>query len=69
MSSAIGVSTMSKKPKTKQENMKKMLKKIGDRERNRLGSSCVVNTRHFHQRQKFGPASEVRHISPEEYQR
>ena len=38
MSSAIGVSTMSKKPKTKQEKMKKILKKIGDRERDRLGS-------------------------------
>ena len=53
--------------KTKNQKMKKNLKKIAYRERDRLGSSGVVNTKHFLQRQKFGPASSVRHISPEEY--
>ena len=53
--------------KTKNQKMKKNLKKIANRERERLGSSGVVNTSHFRQRQKFGPASSVRHISPEKY--
>ena len=38
------------------------------RERERLGSSCIVNTRSFRGQQSFGAASPVRHISPEEYQ-
>jgi len=53
---------------------RKTLKKITDHEQHRLGSSGVVNTRHFQQRQTFGPASDVIHInpkdiSPEELQR
>ena len=54
---------MSKKPKN---TKKKTLKKIADREEDRLGSSGVVNTRHFKQRQTFGPASGVIHINPKE---
>ena len=57
---------MSRKSK---DRKKKTLKKITNREEDRLGSSGVVNTRHFQQRQTFGSASEVRHINPEEYQR
>ena len=60
---------MSRNFKTKKQKIKKTLKKITDRERDRLGSSGVVNTKHFAQRQTFGAASSVRHISPEEYQR
>lgn len=45
---------------------KKTLKKITNREEDRLGSSGVVNTRHFKQRQTFGPASGVIHINPKE---
>jgi hypothetical protein len=54
---------MSKKPK---HTKKKTLKKITDTEEDRLGSSGVVNTRHFQQRQTFGPASGVTHINPKE---
>ena len=54
---------MSKKPKDRKQ---KTLKKIADREEDRLGSSGVVNTRHFQQRQTFGPASDVIHINPKE---
>ena len=45
---------------------KKTLKKITDREQDRLGSSGIVNTRSFSQRQTFGAASEVTHINPED---
>ena len=45
---------------------KKTLKKITDREQDRLGSSGVVNTRSFSQRQTFDAASEVTHINPED---
>jgi hypothetical protein len=48
------------------DRKKKTLKKITNREEDRLGSSCVVNTRHFKQRQTFGPASGVIHINPKE---
>jgi hypothetical protein len=58
---------MSKRFKTKKFKTKKKLNKIDGIERDRLGSSGVVNTRHFCTRQTFGPASKVRHISPEEY--
>ena len=44
----------------------KTLKKIDDREKDRLGSSGVVNTKSFRQRQKFGPASEVKRINPDD---
>ena len=44
----------------------KTLKKIDDREKDRLGSSGVVNTKNFRQRQKFGPASEVKRINPDD---
>ena len=54
---------MSKKPKDRKQ---KTLKKIREREEDRLGSSGVVNTRHFQQRQTFGPASDVIHINPKE---
>ena len=65
------ISTMRRQPKTHQQNT---LKKIGDREQDRLGSSGVVNTRSISQRQTFGSPSEVTHInpkniSPEELQR
>jgi len=56
---------MRKKSKNRQQ---KKLKKIADRERDRLGSSSVVYTRAFSQRQTFGAASKVKRISPEEYQ-
>jgi len=59
---------MSRISKTKKQKIKKNMKRITNRETNRLGSSCVVNTRHFHQKQSFGAASPVRHINPEEYQ-
>ena len=45
---------------------KETLKKITDREQGRLGSSGVVNTRHFQQRQTFGSASGVTHINPKD---
>jgi hypothetical protein len=45
---------------------RKTLKKINDREKDRLGSSGVVNTKSFRQRQKFGPASEVKRINPDD---
>jgi hypothetical protein len=62
---------MNRVPKNRQQ---KTLKKIEEREQIFLGSSGVVNTRHFQQRQTFGPASGVRQInpkdiSPEELQR
>ena len=41
----------------------KTLKKIKDREQDRLGSSGVVYTKAFSARQTFGPASEVRQIN------
>lgn len=44
----------------------KTLKTINDREKDRLGSSGVVNTKSFRQRQKFGPASEVKRINPDD---
>jgi hypothetical protein len=59
---------MSKKYKTKQQKTKSKMSKIAKRERERLGSSCIVNTRSFRGQQSFGAASPVRHISPEEYQ-
>ena len=54
---------MHKKPKNRQ---RKTLKKITDREQDRLGSLGVVNTRSFSQRQTFGSASDVRQINPKE---
>ena len=63
MSSVKGVSTMHKKPKNRQ---RKTLKKITDREQDRLGSSGVVNTRSFSQRQTFGSASGVTQINPKD---
>ena len=44
----------------------KTLKTINDREKDRLGSSGVVNTKSFRQRQKFGPTSEVKRINPDD---
>ena len=63
MNSVKDVSTMRKRFKNREQ---KTLKKIKEREQDRLGSSGVVNTRHFQQRQTFGSASEVTHINPEE---
>ena len=63
MSSVKDVSTMSKRFKNREQ---KTLKKITDREQDRLGSSGVVNTRHFQRRQTFGSASEVTHINPKD---
>jgi len=65
---------MNKQVKVLVQLDKKTLKKITDRGQDRLGSSGVVNTRSFSQRQTFGAASEVTHInpkdiSPEELQR
>ena len=65
---------MNKKVKVLVQLDKKTLKKITDREQDRLGSSGIVNTRSFSQRQTFGAASGVTHInpkdiSPEELQR
>ena len=54
---------MSKKSKHTQ---KKTLKRIADREEDRLGSSSVVYTNAFSARQTFGSASEVRQINPKE---
>jgi len=58
---------MSKKSKSKKQKIDKRLREIEESEKKRLGSSSVVYTRHFQQRQSFGSASEVRHISPKEY--
>ena len=58
---------MTRKSRSKQNKIQKRLKQINQRERERLGASAVVNTRSFRGRQKFGPASGVVHISPEEY--
>ena len=58
---------MSRKSKSRKQKIDKRLRKIEDSERKRLGSSSVVYTQHFQQRQSFGSASEVRHISPKEY--
>jgi hypothetical protein len=41
---------------------------IDKAERERLGSGGVANTKHFRQRQTFGPASGVRKIDPEQYE-
>jgi hypothetical protein len=57
---------MSRKKNPKKTKMKKRLRKINDAERKRLGSSGVVNTRCFRERQTFGAGSEVRHIDPKE---
>jgi len=54
---------MSKKPKDRKQ---KTLKKIREREEDRLGSSSVVYTNAFSARQTFGSASEVRQINPKE---
>jgi hypothetical protein len=54
---------MSKKPKDRKQ---KTLKKIREREEDRLGSSSVVYTNAFSARQTFGSASEVRQINPNE---
>ena len=82
MSTRKGVWTMSKKVKhrtptfskskrkktdPKVRKMKKTLNKIAERERERLGSSCVVNTRNFSGRQRFGAVSEGRRLDPSEY--
>ncbi len=42
------------------------LKKIGEREKDRLGSKASAYTKAFSTRQKFGAASDVRHVSVEE---
>ena len=55
--------TMSRNSRKRQ---RKTLKKIREREEDRLGSSNVVYTRSFSGRQKFGSASAVRRINPEE---
>jgi hypothetical protein len=52
-----------KKPKDRKQ---KTLKKIREREEDRLGSSSVVYTNAFSARQTFGSASEVRQINPKE---
>ncbi len=57
---------MNKKVNNLLQPDRKTLKKITDHEQDRLGSSGVVNTRHFQQRQTFGSASEVRQINPNE---
>ena len=57
---------MNKEVKVLVQLDKKTLKKITDREQDRLGSSGIVNTRSFSQRQTFGAASEVIHINPKE---
>jgi len=54
---------MSKKPKDRKQ---KTLKKIREREEDRLGSSSVVYTNAFSARQTFGPASGVTHINPKD---
>ena len=58
---------MTRKSKTKMTKTKNKLNKINETERNRLGRNAIVNTRNFKGRQSFGAASEVRHISPDEY--
>ena len=58
---------MTKRPRSKQRKIQRRLKRINQRESDRLGASAVVNTRYFKQRQTFGSASSVRQISPEEY--
>ncbi len=61
------VLTMTRKSKTKMTKTKNKLNKINETERNRLGRNAIVNTRNFKGRQSFGAASEVRHISLEDY--
>ncbi len=41
-------------------------KKIRERENDRLGSGATAYTKAFSTRQKFGPASDVRHVSVED---
>ena len=82
MSSPKGVWTMSKKvkhstpafskskrkkSKSKRQKIGKTLQKISERERKRLGASCVVNTRNFSGRQRFGAVSEGRRLDPSEF--
>jgi len=55
------------KSKSKRQKIGKTLKKIAERERERLGSSCVVNTRNFSGRQRFGAVSKGRRLDPSEY--
>jgi hypothetical protein len=54
---------MNREPKDRKQ---KTLKKIADREDDRLGSSGVVYTNAFSARQTFGSASEVRQINPKD---
>jgi hypothetical protein len=61
------VLTMTRKSKTKMTKTENKLNKINETERNRLGRNAIVNTRNFKGRQSFGAASEVRHISLEDY--
>ena len=46
---------------------KNKLNKINETERNRLGRNAIMNTRNFKGRPSFSAASEVRHISLEDY--
>jgi len=46
--------------------MRKKLKKINKKESKRLGSSNVVRTSHFRNRQTFGAANKGRSLSQEE---
>ena len=55
--------------KSKEKSLKEKLRKINQKEYERLKSSCVVNTRTYLTKQSFGAASEVRRISVEEYLR
>ena len=50
----------------KNRKRKSPIDKINHKEQERLGASGVANTYHFRTRQKFGPASEVRHVDPKE---
>ena len=58
-----------KKSKSPKEETQKRLDEINLKEKDFLQSQMKTSTRNFWTRQSFGTASEIRHISPEEYLR
>ena len=59
----------SKKTKRQTTQTQKQLDKVNEKEKGFLQSRMKTNTRNFWTPQSFGPASEVRQISVEEYLR
>ena len=57
----------SKKTKRQKTQTQKQLDKVNEKEKGFLQSRMKTNTRYIWTRQSFGPASEVRQNSVEEY--